>query len=209
VKTAGKAKAKNTTTATSSSRADKEIGSQSEFEVEEKKQGSTSKRVKRDAKPAAAASKQLQIWTDGSSRGNGKVGALAGVGVFFAHGDIRNISEPLEGMPQTNQRAELTAILRALQIVPQNQSVEIITDSSYSINCCKQWINSWIRNGWKTSTGGPVLNKDLVEGIKALMDMRGANGAATELTWTKGHSNDPGNVAADRLAVAGAMAARY
>ena len=112
-------------------------------------------------------------------------------------------------MPQTNQRAELAAILRALQIVPQIQSVEITTDSSYSINCCKQWVNSWIKNGWKTSTGGQVLNKDLVESIKALMDTRSAKGAVTEFTWVKGHGTDPGNVAADRLAVAGAMAARY
>jgi len=89
VKTVGKAaKAKNTTTTTASSRLGKEVGSQSEFEVEER-QGPTSKKAKRNSKPAAATSKPLKIWTDGSSRGNGKIGASAGVGVFFAEGDIR------------------------------------------------------------------------------------------------------------------------
>ena len=120
----------------------------------------------------------------------------------------RNVSEPLEGTPQTNQRAELTAIKRALQIVKKSQKVEIITDSNYSINCSTLWYKSWIKNGWKTTASGEVVNKDLVIDIRKLIDARDAAGVTTVLTWTKGHDNDPGNEAADRLAVAGAMAPR-
>jgi ribonuclease HI len=118
----------------------------------------------------------------------------------------RNISEPLEGQRQTNQRAELTGILRALEIVPRNKPIEIITDSNYSINCATDWYKNWIRNDWKTSTGKVVENRDLVQAIRKLIDERGK--VLTKFTWVKGHDNDPGNVAADRLAVAGAMAKR-
>lgn len=116
------------------------------------------------------------------------------------------MSEALEGPLQTNQRAELTAILRALQKVPKTQNLEIITDSNYSINCVTVWYRGWLKNGWKTSTSGDVVNKDLVVDIRKLIDGRDVAGATTDFTWIKGHDNDPGNEAADKLAVAGAMA---
>jgi ribonuclease HI len=120
----------------------------------------------------------------------------------------RNVSEALQGTPQTNQRAELTAIKRALQIVHKTQSVEIITDSNYSINCATVWYKSWIKNGWRTTGSGEVLNKDLVVDIRKLIDARDGAGVSTEFTWIKGHDNDAGNEAADKLAVAGALASR-
>ncbi|OJJ89423.1 RNA-DNA hybrid ribonuclease [Aspergillus glaucus CBS 516.65] len=58
----------------------------------------------------------LRIYTDGSSLANGRAVASAGVGVYFGPGDSRNVSEPLKGNRQTNQRAELTAILRTASI---------------------------------------------------------------------------------------------
>ncbi|KAF4633262.1 hypothetical protein G7Y89_g4857 [Cudoniella acicularis] len=160
------------------------------------------------ARKSSSKSEVLKIWTDGSSRGNGRAGALAGVGVFFGHGDSRNVSETLGGSPQTNQRAELTAIQRALEAVPADQTVEIITDSNYGINCSTVWYQNWQRNDWRTSEGGPVLNKDLVVAIRELIVKRDAKGAQTEFTWIKGHANDPGNIAADALAVAGSRMPR-
>jgi ribonuclease HI len=120
----------------------------------------------------------------------------------------RNVSEPLLGDAQTNQRAELTAVQRALEIVPKDRNIEIVTDSNYSINCCEVWYKSWQKNGWTTSAGGPVLNKDLVVAIRELIEERDKNGAATNFHWIKGHSADPGNEAADKLAVSGAFAGR-
>ena len=120
----------------------------------------------------------------------------------------RNVSESLKGEVQTNQRAELTGVLRALEIVPRDRSVRIFSDSNYSINSCTVWYVNWQRNNWTTTQGQPVMNKDLVVAIRALIDERDARGAKTHLEWIKGHSNDPGNVAADKLAVAGAMARR-
>ena len=115
----------------------------------------------------------------------------------------RNISERLEGMPQTNQRAELTAVLRALQTIGDAQSVEIRTDSKYSIQCVTEWYINWQRNGWKTKTG-PVMNQDLIQAIRERIDERERLGTGTQFIWVKGHANDPGNIAADHLAVAGA-----
>lgn len=116
----------------------------------------------------------------------------------------RNVSESLPGSRQTNQRAELTAISRALEIVPRNRHVVIITDSRYAIDCVTTWYINWRKNGWKTSAGKAVENKDLVESILVKMEERNKLQVQTDFEWIKGHANHPGNVEADRLAVDGA-----
>ena len=116
----------------------------------------------------------------------------------------RNVSESLPGSRQTNQRAELTAISRALEIVPRNRHVVIITDSRYAIDCVTTWYINWRKNGWKTSAGKAVENKDLVESILVKMGERDKLQVQTDFEWIKGHANHPGNVEADRLAVDGA-----
>ncbi|SLM33870.1 Ribosomal protein L9/RNase H1, N-terminal [Lasallia pustulata] len=146
----------------------------------------------------------LRVHTDGSSLGNGSQGAFAGIGVYFGPGDSRNVSEPLAGARQTNQRAELTAILRALDIVPRNRDVTIITDSRYAIDCVTVWYLNWRKNGWKTAAGKPVENKDIVENVLAKIEERNHLKVQTLFEWIKGHSNHPGNVEADKLAVNGA-----
>lgn len=120
----------------------------------------------------------------------------------------RNVSEPLPGPRQTNQRAELTAIQRALDIAPLDRPVTIYCDSNYAINCATTWCKTWRSNGWLTSAKKPVENKDVVEQILNRIDDRTAAGVVTEFKWLKGHANDPGNVAADALAVNGAREAR-
>ena len=176
----------------------------------------------------------VRIHTDGSSLGNGKAGAFAGIGVYFGPNDerymahpptpvtqrpssryestakfviSRNVSEALPGTRQTNQRAELTAVLRALELVPRNRDCQIITDSQYAINCCTTWFINWRQNNWKTSSGKPVENKDLVENILGRIEERQRLGVKTEFEWIKGHAQNEGNVAADKLAVDGARKA--
>jgi ribonuclease HI len=144
----------------------------------------------------------LRIWTDGSSRGNGQRGARAGLGVYFGPNDPRNLSQPLPGDLQTNQRAELLAIQRALESVPDTQDVEIVTDSQYSINCVTVWAAKWEKNQWKTSGDQPVKNKDIVQDVRKLMEKREG---VTNFKWVKGHALDKGNEEADKLAVQGAM----
>jgi ribonuclease HI len=68
---------------------------------------------------------------------------------------------------QTNQIAELSAIVSALEILSvdkcKDSLVQILTDSMYSIKCVTVWGGNWQRNGWKTANGKPVKNKELVE----------------------------------------------
>ncbi|CAN8103363.1 unnamed protein product [Discula destructiva] len=147
------------------------------------------------------------VYTDGSTLSNGQDGAVSGVGVFFGESDPRNISERLPGDVQTNQRAELTAILRALQTIPPTQGVLIWSDSTYAIKCVTEWFIKWENNGWKTHKG-PVLNRDLVEMVLKEIRKREGLGTKTVIKWVKGHEGNHGNVAADGLAVRGANEAK-
>ena len=115
----------------------------------------------------------------------------------------RNVSEPLRGPRQTNQRAELTAVARALDHVPIDRAVLIHTDSNYSIKCLTEWFQNWEKRNWKSSSGKDVENRDLIEPILARIREREMCRARTSFKWVKGHANDPGNVAADMLAVQG------
>ncbi|KAJ2898767.1 hypothetical protein MKZ38_003677 [Zalerion maritima] len=160
------------------------------------------KTTSRRSSGPAPSREVVEIYTDGASQGNGSSRAVAGVGVYFGNNDPRNVSEPLPGEPQTNQRAELMAILRALQSVALDGRVVIYSDSQYSIKCVTEWFQSWRKNNWMTKAG-PVKNRDLVESILDLLEIRAKEGGHTKFQWVKGHSNNPGNVAADRLAVQG------
>ncbi|KAJ5145577.1 Ribonuclease H [Penicillium bovifimosum] len=148
----------------------------------------------------------LRIYTDGSSLQNGTPWASAGVGVYFGPGDSRNVSEPLMGNRQTNQRAELTAILRAIDIAPRHRDVTIVSDSKYAINCVTDWFVNWRRNNWMTRDNKPVENRDLIESILVKIEERIDLKVKTKFEWVKGHNKDAGNEQADKLAVAGAQA---
>ncbi|OKL59188.1 hypothetical protein UA08_05883 [Talaromyces atroroseus] len=155
------------------------------------------------SKPAGPPG-MLRIYTDGSSLGNGSKIAQAGVGVYFGPNDTRNVSEPLKGTRQTNQRAELTAIIRALEIAPRHRPVTVVTDSRYAIDCVTNWFRKWIRNNWLTSDNKPVENKDLIQSILVKINERDSLKVTTTFEWVKGHNRDPGNEEADKLAVDGA-----
>lgn len=158
-------------------------------------------------RPSSSGSKPWHvIYTDGASRGNGKASARAGYGVFFGEGDPRNLAERLQGLPQTNQRAELTAIQRALEVVPKNDHVEIFTDSQYSLNCVSVWATKWEKSDWVTSQGQPVMNQDIIKAVRAKVDERARAGAKTAFQWVKAHAKSKGNIAADALAGKGVTA---
>jgi ribonuclease HI len=146
----------------------------------------------------------LEIWTDGSSLANGRAGSRAGLGVYFGENDPRNLAEKLLGEPQTNQRAELMAMQRALEIAPADQTVRIISDSQYSIKCVTEWAIGWKKKNWLTASGEKVKNQDIIRAVLARMDERTKAGSNTYFQWVKGHATNVGNIAADRLAVRGA-----
>ena len=107
---------------------------------------------------------EINIYTDGACSHNGTKNAKAGIGIYIS--DNVNISERLEGL-QTNQRAELYAILKALQVIniSDYSKINIYTDSMYSINCVTKWIKLWLKNGWLDKKKKPIKNRDLISKI--------------------------------------------
>ena len=101
-------------------------------------------------------SKCIYIYTDGACAGNGFKGAKAGIGVYS--NELLEISERISGN-QTNQRAELCAILRALEsiIIENYTDIYIYTDSQYSISCLTVWIHSWLKNKWISKKGNVFI----------------------------------------------------
>ena len=116
----------------------------------------------------------MRVFTDGACSHNGRPGAKAGYAVWFP--DAKNLSESAripDSEPQTNQRAELSAIHRAVVILDangyHNEDIKIYTDSEYSMNCLTKWISGWVSRGWKTAAGGDVLHKDLIQATSTLL----------------------------------------
>jgi ribonuclease HI len=115
----------------------------------------------------------MKVFADGSTIRNGKENAKGGIGIFFGDNDSRNVSEKMTVNP-TNQRCELLAILRALQILHSEQMTKddivlIYTDSQYSINCVTKWSAAWEKNNWQTQTKTDVKNQDILKPILELI----------------------------------------
>lgn len=121
--------------------------------------------------------KTVNVFTDGSAYGNARHNPFArgGIGVFFSKNDKRNVSIPFYLRPVTNNRCELFACIRAIEQFVQGQQnspsghLNIISDSKYVINSMTKWIYKWHRNGWKTTDGKDVKNKDLIVWLWDLM----------------------------------------
>lgn len=103
----------------------------------------------------------MYVYTDGACSNNGKKNAIAGIGIFFGKNDPRNVSRRITGK-QTNNVAELTAIIEVYDIIKQDilsgKQITIFSDSKYAIKCCSDY-------GEKCSTNWDELdipNKDLV-----------------------------------------------
>lgn len=138
------------------------------------------------------------IYTDGCCLKNGKQDAIGGIGVFFGDNDNRNISKKLDGLKQTNNRAELMAVIEALKVKEISLPITIYTDSKYVQNGITTWIKNWKKNYWKTSTGKDVLNSDLWISLDLLVNKYSCNDL--KFIHCKAHCGIYGNEEADRLA---------
>ena len=141
---------------------------------------------------------EVEIYTDGACRGNPGPG---GWGVVLVSGKHRR--EMFGGEAETtNNRMELTAVIKALQALKRPCRVMLHTDSQYVKKGITEWIHSWKAKGWKTAAKQPVKNTDLWQALDAAQGQH-------EITWqwVKGHAGHPGNERADELANQGADAA--
>ena len=135
---------------------------------------------------------KIVIYTDGGCRGNPGIG---GWGVWLRYKDH---DKKLKGseLNTTNNKMELTASIRALQTLKSNDiTVDLYTDSKYVIQGINEWIDAWKAKDWKTANKKKVKNIDLWKQLDTLNQKFSVN-----WYWVKGHSDDPGNDMADRLA---------
>ncbi|CAF1203196.1 unnamed protein product [Rotaria magnacalcarata] len=145
--------------------------------------------------------KYTVAYSDGCCFGNGHSGSKGGYGVYWDDDHPWNISERLQG-DATNQRAELTAAISAMEVAVTNSitHLEIRTDSKYTIQSATEWIRGWKKTNWiKKTDSKPVMNKDLMIKIDELQEK-----LKVKWTYVAGHSSNKGNDEADRLAKAGA-----
>ncbi len=130
------------------------------------------------------------IFTDGSSRGNPGPG---GWGAIVADGKtVREIGG--RDTQTTNNRMELSAVIEALKLTPA-EPITILSDSEYVIKGITEWIEGWIKRGWKNSQKKPVLNQDLWEALYGL-----TRGKSITWKYVRGHQGTPGNERCDVIA---------
>jgi len=131
-----------------------------------------------------------EVYTDGSCLGN------PGRGGWGVVSDLFKLSG--KQTDTTNNIMEMTAIAKALEECLKRgiQEVCVYTDSKYVKNGITTWIHNWKKNGWKTSSGGDVKNKELWIQIDTLRDQL----KDVQWKWVKAHNGNPLNEEVDKLA---------
>ena len=133
----------------------------------------------------------VENFTDGSCRGNPGPG---GWGAILRSGSTEK--ELFGGeAATTNNKMELTAVIRALEALRQPSKVSLYTDSQYVQKGISEWIHGWKRNGWKTADKKPVKNIDLWQRLDQAIQAH-----QVQWRWIKGHAGHPENERADALA---------
>lgn len=133
----------------------------------------------------------VEMFTDGACRGNPGKG---GWGVLLRYGDSE---KTLYGGEEntTNNRMELTAVIKGLEALKTSCRVKITTDSKYVLSGMTDWLPNWKKRNWKTANRRPVLNVELWKMLDEL-----AMQHEVEWVWVKGHSGHSENELADQLA---------
>lgn len=143
-------------------------------------------------KPVVArAGRRVRIYTDGACKGNPGPG---GWGVLLKSGAREK--ELFGGEPETtNNRMELTAVIRALEALKRACEIDLYTDSQYVQKGVSEWLADWKRRGWRTADKKPVKNAELWRRLDEL-----ARGHRIEWHWVRGHAGHAENERADQLA---------
>lgn len=144
---------------------------------------------------------RIEIYTDGACKGNPGPG---GWGVLLKSGGTEKALFGGEA-GTTNNRMELTAVIKALEALKRPCHVILHADSQYVLKGMTEWLTGWKAKGWRTASRQPVKNVDLWQRLDALVSEAGHE---IEWRWVKGHNGDPGNERADDLANRGVAQAQ-
>ena len=136
--------------------------------------------------------KEIVVYTDGACSGNPGPGGWGAVLIYGTH------QKELSGFAEqtTNNRMELTAAIEALRVIKESCKIQLHSDSAYLCRAFNEnWLNSWQKNGWKTSGKKAVENQDLWQELLKLSNLH-------QISWikVKGHANDTFNNRCDELA---------
>ena len=134
---------------------------------------------------------EVMIYTDGACRGNPGPGGWGALLRFNGH------EKQLSGGEHqtTNNRMEMTAVIKALEQLKRPCRIILTTDSRYVIQGMTEWLPGWKRRQWRNAAGKPVLNVDLWKRLESQVSQH-----EIEWQWVKGHSGHPENELADALA---------
>ena len=133
----------------------------------------------------------VEIYTDGACRGNPAPGGWAALLRMGDHEREISGAEPLT----TNNRMELTAVIRALQALKRPVRARLYTDSEYVRRGISEWVPAWKSRGWRTADRKPVKNQDLWQQLDEL-----ARNHQIAWHWVPGHAGVPDNERVDQLA---------
>ena len=133
------------------------------------------------------------LYTDGGCSPNPGPGGWA---FILITGD--RVQESFGGLSETtNNRMELTAVIRGLEATGEGEEVSLHADSEYVLKGLTEWMPNWKAAGWTRKVSGrrkPVLNVDLWQRLDGLAAAR-----QVSCTWVKGHSGDPRNERCDQM----------
>ncbi len=142
---------------------------------------------------------QIEIFTDGACSGNPGPGGWGAILRSGAHE-----KEIWGGEPHTtNNRMELLAVIRALELLKRPVVARVHTDSQYVQKGISEWIHGWKARGWKTAAKTPVKNEDLWRALD-----EAASRHQVQWVWVRGHAGHVENERADELARRGVDAVR-
>lgn len=134
---------------------------------------------------------RIDLFTDGACSGNPGPG---GWGAILRAG--RHEKELSGGeRATTNNRMEMMAAIRGLDVLKKRSAVNVHTDSRYLLDGASKWLKRWKANGWKTADKKPVKNEDLWRALDELLTRHQVN-----WHWVRGHCGHVENERADALA---------
>ena len=131
------------------------------------------------------------IYTDGACSGNPGPGGRGSVLMYKGHRRELSGGET----DTTNNRMEMMAVIKALEMLKRPCNITLHTDSTYVMKGMTEWLEGWKKRNWRTAGKKPVKNVDLWQRLEKALDSHEVN-----WFWVKGHSGVPENERADELA---------
>lgn len=135
--------------------------------------------------------KKVEVFTDGACKGNPGPGGWGAILRMGRHEKEMSGSDP----QTTNNRMEMTAVIKGLGALIEPCDVTLYTDSKYVIDGITKWVHGWKRNGWVNASKQPVRNADLWH---ELIDA--AQRHKVTWQWVRGHNGHVENERVDKLA---------